>query len=126
VINEVESNGGTPNDWVELTNVGSTTVDISGWILRDNDDADAFVIPTGTTVAPGAFVVLDTFALSTTTGNFGLGASDNARLFMPDGTTLVDSEMWTAHAAGTRSRCPDGTGPFSDRASTKGAANSCQ
>jgi hypothetical protein len=29
-INEVESNGGTPGDWVEVLNTGATPVDIGG------------------------------------------------------------------------------------------------
>ena len=40
-INEVESNRGTPGDWVELTNVGGTTADIGGYVFRDNSDATA-------------------------------------------------------------------------------------
>lgn len=36
VINEVESNGDA-TDWVEIMNVGTQSVDISGWYLLDND-----------------------------------------------------------------------------------------
>lgn len=36
VINEVESNGDA-TDWVEIMNVGTQPVDISGWYLLDND-----------------------------------------------------------------------------------------
>jgi len=57
---------------------------------------------------------------------FGLGSADSARLFDVDGTTLIDSYSWTAHAATTYGRCPDGTGAFVTTATpTKGAANSC-
>ncbi|MFF1635133.1 lamin tail domain-containing protein [Leifsonia sp. NPDC058248] len=119
-INEVESNGGTPGDWIELTNIGATPVDASGYILRDNDDTHAFVIPAGTTVASGGFYAADVDP------SFGLGSADSARLFGPDGTTLVDSYSWTAHAATTYGRCPDGTGAFATTASsTKGTANDC-
>ena len=34
-INEVESNGGSPGDWVELINTGTAAVDVSGWIVKD-------------------------------------------------------------------------------------------
>src|SRR5204863_2285794 len=50
-INEVESNGGTPGDWVELVNVGGTAADLSGWRFRDNDPARVTapaIIPAGT------------------------------------------------------------------------------
>ena len=107
-INEVESNGGTPGDWVELVNTGAAPVDVSGWVVKDNDDTHAFTVAAGTTVAAGAFLALDVDPV------FGLGGADSARLFLPDATTLVDSYSWTAHAATTYGRCPDGTGTFVD------------
>ena len=36
-INEIESNGGVPGDWIELRNTGRP-VDLSGYLLQDNDD----------------------------------------------------------------------------------------
>ncbi|WP_371781752.1 lamin tail domain-containing protein [Streptosporangium subroseum] len=119
-INEVESNGGTPGDWIELLNTGATPVDVSGWVLKDNDDTHAFTIAAGSTVAAGAYLALDVDPV------FGLGGADSARLFLPDATTLADTYSWTAHAATTYGRCPDGTGAFvTVTASTKGAANDC-
>lgn len=119
-INEVESSGGTPGDWIELYNAGTTTVNLGGFVLKDDDDTHNFTIPAGTTIAPGAFLVFEEAQFV-----FGLGAPDAARLFDPAGV-LVDSYSWTAHAAVTYGRCPDGTGAFvNTAASTKGAANSC-
>ncbi len=119
-INEIESNGGTPGDWVELYNPGSTTADLSGFIVRDNDDSHTYTIPAGTTLAPGAFLVIEEAAL-----DYGLGGADAVRLFSPTGT-IVDSYTWTTHAPITYGRCPDGTGEFAaTTASTKGAANVC-
>ncbi|BDZ49022.1 hypothetical protein GCM10025867_12630 [Frondihabitans sucicola] len=125
VINEVESNGGTPDDWVELTTTGTTTVDISGYVFKDDDDSHSYTIPAGTTIAPGGFAVLDTKTASSPNGfDFGLGSADSARLYLPDGSTLVDSYSWTSHAGTTYGRDPDGTGPFeTTSASTKDAAN---
>ncbi|ROP72282.1 lamin tail domain-containing protein [Curtobacterium sp. PhB115] len=117
-INEVESQDGTPGDWVELTNVGSTTVDLGGYVLKDSEDDHAYTIPDGTTVAAGGFTVLDEADFG-----FGLGKADSARVFDPRGA-LVDSYSWSAHAASTYGRNPDGTGDFADTAEpTKGAAN---
>ncbi|MBF4593780.1 lamin tail domain-containing protein [Curtobacterium flaccumfaciens] len=117
-INEVESQDGTPGDWVELTNTGSTTVDLGGYVLRDSEDDHAYTIPAGTTVAAGGFTVLDEAAFG-----FGLGKADSARLFDARGA-VVDSTSWTAHAATTYGRNPDGTGDFAETAApTKGAAN---
>jgi Ca2+-binding RTX toxin-like protein len=119
-INEVESSGGTPGDWVELINNGAAAADISGYIVKDNDDTHIFTIPAGTSIAAGGYYVADVDPI------FGLGAADSARLFAPDGTTLVDSYSWTAHAATTYGRCPNGTGAFTTTTtSTRGAANIC-
>jgi hypothetical protein len=122
-LNEVESNGGTPDDWFELYNSGSSPANISGWKMLDNDDTHApYVFPAGTVMAPAAFLVVDT---GSTGFNFGLGAADSVRIFDAGGT-LVDSYSWTAHAVTTYGRCPDGTGTFTTTvASTKGTANSC-
>ncbi|WP_432980676.1 lamin tail domain-containing protein [Dactylosporangium sp. CA-233914] len=118
-INEVESNGGTPGDWVELVNTGTSPVNLSGWIVKDNDDTHVFTIASGVTIPAGGFTVVDVDPV------FGLGSADSARLFQPDGT-LVDSYTWTAHAATTYGRCPDGTGAFTTTtSSTRAAANDC-
>jgi hypothetical protein len=119
-INEVESSGGSPGDWIELTNTSGSTVNLTGWVLKDNDDSHVFTIASGTSLAPGGFVALDVDPV------FGLGSSDSARLYQPGGTTLVDSYSWTSHASTTYGRCPDGTGAFvTTVASTKGAPNAC-
>jgi len=119
-INEVESNGGTPGDWIELLNIGPNPADLSGYLVKDNDDSRTFALPAGTVIPAGGYYVVEEAAFG-----FGLGGADDARLFTPTGT-LVDSYTWTAHATTTYGRCPDGTGAFATTtASTKGAANAC-
>jgi hypothetical protein len=124
-INEVESSGGTPGDWIELYNPSGRAIDLSGYILKDSIDTHIYTIATGTTIAPGQFLAFD---VDTTTGgknNFGLGGNDMARFFTPDGV-LLDSYQWTSAAATTYGRCPDGTGAFVTTASsTKNAKNDC-
>lgn len=126
-INEIESNGDKVADWVELTNTGTSTVDISGWKILDNDAshvATPVVVPAGTSIAPGAFYAIYT-EVNQTPG-FGLGGADSATLLLADGTTVVDTYAWTAHAATTFGRCPDGTGDFkTTTTSTRGASNAC-
>ncbi|HEY0464501.1 MAG TPA: lamin tail domain-containing protein, partial [Polyangiaceae bacterium] len=120
-INEVESNGGIPGDWVELYNAGTAPINLSGYIFKDNDDTHSYAIPAGTVVAPGAYYMLEEAAFG-----FGLGAAESARLYLPGATTIVDSYTWTAHASTTYGRCPNGTGAFgTSTTSTKGAANDC-
>ena len=124
-INEVESNGDA-TDWIEIVNAGTTAVDVSGWVLKDDDDTRTLAIPANTTLAPGAYLAVDV-DVKTTAGNFGLGGADSARLFLADGSTLVDSYAWTTHASTTYGRCADTTGTFAaTKAATKGAVNSCE
>lgn len=124
VINEVESNGGIPADWVELKNLGTDAVDVSGWIVKDDNDSRTKAIPAGTTIAPGAYL---TIVVDEDPNGFGLGGADSARLYLADGTTLVDGTSWgPGHATHTWGRCADGTGEFTQTtASTKDAPNAC-
>ena len=55
VINELQATGSS--DWVELHNPSSTSVDLSGYSMTDNDDPRRFVIPGGTLLGPGAYRV---------------------------------------------------------------------
>ncbi len=120
-ISEVESND---PDFIELTNTGKTTVDLSGFLLRDDGDSPShtYTIPAGTMLAPGAFKAFDALP-------FGLGSSDKARLYNQLGVVL-DTTVWTMHPPTSYGRCPDPLGtattPFiANVAVTKGAANSC-
>ena len=125
-INEVESNGGTPGDWVELTNIGATSR------RRRRLRAHATTTtptrtpsPPARPSPPGGFVVLDEQPTAAS-ASVSAGA-DSVRLCLDDGATLVDSYDWTAHAATTYGRCPDGTGRLRRRRlrPSKGAANLC-
>lgn len=119
-INEVESNGGSPGDWVELVNTGTAAVDVSGWVVKDNDNSHTFTLGSGTSLAPGGHIALDVDPV------YGLGSTDSARLYLAGGSTLVDTYTWSSHATTTYGRCADGTGAFTTTAApTKGAANAC-
>ncbi|TPX05138.1 lamin tail domain-containing protein, partial [Schumannella luteola] len=125
VINEVESSGGTPGDWVELKNLDETnSADLSGWRILDGDGSHTAVpFASGTTIESGGYLVIEEAFLG-----FGLGGADSVNLYSGavDPSTLVDSTSWSAHASVTWARCPDGTGDFTDSgASTKGLANDC-
>jgi hypothetical protein len=130
VINEVESNGDTANgDWIELYNKGTTSVNLAGVQLADNDNTHVVTITSGTIAAGGYFTVrTDVASAGTTTGDFGLGSNDSARLYAAGATvgtsTAIDSYSWTTHASTTYGRFPNGTGPFvTTTASTRNAAN---
>ena len=119
-VNEVESSGGAPGDWVELFNTGASSVNVSGYVFKDNDDLHAYAIPAGTIIAPGGYLVLDEAAFG-----FGLGGNESARLF-DTGGALLDTYSWTVHATTTYGRCPNGTGAFVTMSTvTKGTVNNC-
>lgn len=118
-INEVVTTGDV-NDSIELYNKGTATVDVSGWVLKDNDKDHTYKIASGTTLAPGAYRAFDV------SGTFGLGSDDEARLYLADGKTQLDSFSWSKHSDPSWSRCPDGTGAFEQAATaTLGGPNNC-
>lgn len=118
-ITELDHSG-VPSDWVELYNDGSNTVDLSGWIFKDNDDTHCAVLPAGTSIAAGAYFVFDRESF-----DFGLGGSaDAARLWDADGK-VVDAFAWTAGAPAPQSHAVcDGQWTLSV-CKTKGQVNSC-
>lgn len=123
-INEIITDSATVGDSIELTNLGSTTVDLSGWVLKDDKDDRTLALPSGTSLAPGAYLSVATDPEDGT--GFGLGNGDAARIFLPDGTTLVDGHTFPSHSAPSWSRCADGTGNFVQALSeTLGAPNDC-
>ena len=80
VINEVESNGDA-TDWVEIMNVGTQAVDISGLILKDEKDKDPYTIPEGTKIPANGFLVIGQDDSGANGFAFGLGKGDSVRLF---------------------------------------------
>jgi hypothetical protein len=132
-INEVNMNGGTHGDWIELINTGSSTATLTGAILSDNDNTHAYIIGTQSTdasVLPAGSITAIQVDNTDANGNFGLGGADSARLFSNTVTDLfgeptnpgasavgtvpatIDSETWASAPAFTLARIPDGTGAF--------------
>lgn len=112
VINEIESQAGSPDDWVELMNTSATDYDASGLVITDNAPSDPthrYQLPAGSIIPAGGFLVVDVGGAI-----FGLGGADSVNLYDTDGTTLLDSHSWTAHSPTTLARCPDGIGGFVD------------
>lgn len=124
VINEIESSKGEPDDWVELYNKGTAAVDISGYVVTDNEPSKSshrYTIPAGTKIQPGGFFTIDLGG-----DLFGLGKNDSVNLFGTDGKTVIDTYSWQGHSPTTLARCPNGTGDFTNsKTSTKNAANDC-
>lgn len=71
-VNEVHPYASTTEPaWVELYNPSNSAVDISGWILADNaNGTNGYTIPSGTSIAAGAYLVLEEKDWPTTSGSF--------------------------------------------------------
>lgn len=113
--------GGT-DDWVELFNRGTSSVDISGFHLSDNRSTPTkFVIPPGTVLGPGQFVVFDELTLG-----FSMSSSGEVILLTAaDGTSGLDFRDFTQQLPDvSEGRAPDGLGRWARYPTpTPGASN---
>ena len=104
VINEINynsSDGFDPEDWVEIYNSRSNTIDMGSWLLKDENDDHIFTIPSNTLLIPDQYLIFCTDTLKFTAlfpdvspyyGDLGFGlggGSDFVRLFDSNGL-LVD------------------------------------
>jgi hypothetical protein len=127
VINEINYKSSADfnaDDWVELYNPNSFSIDISNWQLKDDDDAHIYVIPAGTSIAANGYLILvkdssDFTAVYPEIENFigefdfGLGTADAVRLFNAD-NVLQDQVIYN----GTWANCADETGKTLELIST--------
>ena len=101
VINEVQSNDKNDGpDWIEFANPTADELDVSGLVIKDNDDTHQYVIPEGTTIPANGFLVIteDDFG-------FGLGKNDSVRLY--ENEMLIGSTTWAEHTNPTWGLYPD-------------------
>ena len=103
-------------DWVELYNPLKSDQDLSGWLLKDEDDDHLFTLPPGALIAAGGYLVacVDTTAfrqhhpeVHNLVGDipFGFGGEDQVRLYEPSGQTADslaygDAAPWPVAADG--------------------------
>ncbi len=135
VVSEINYNS-DPNfdsgDWVEFHNTSSTSLDVSGWVFKDADDAHAFTIPT-TTIIPGNGYLVVAADNSLFTSKFPnvtnfVGSSnvsqsnsgDEIRLFDSNGNLVVDM-IYDDHSPWPTE--PDGAGYTLELQSPSGNLN---
>ncbi|MEM6800357.1 MAG: CotH kinase family protein [Bacteroidota bacterium] len=119
---------GEYDDWLELYNVSSAAVDLSGWTLSDDiNELDKFTFPSGTMLDADSYLVIwadeDTdqgdmhadFKLSSDGESLYLV---NANEEIVDRVSFPESDADMAYA-----RVPNGTGEFQFQAHTIGANN---
>ncbi len=100
VISEINYNSGPaadPGDWIELHNRSSAAFNLSNFVLRNRSDTSQFVLPPGTSIPPGGYLVLARdlarFAsvhpdVNPVLGSFDFnldGGGDRIRFFEPSG-----------------------------------------
>ncbi len=108
VINEINYNAHEnydSGDWIELYNPGTADVDLTGWTYSDEDDDHVFMLPDGTVLKSGEYLVvaqeIARFAaihpdVSNVVGDadFGLsGGGELVRLFDASGA-IADSVVY--------------------------------
>jgi len=135
-INEVQADNDTTyadlrgnyEDWVEFYNAGTSAVDMSGWMCIDDitkDSADWFVMPSGTSIGAGEYLVLFCNSDTGLTTDFGLSKKGDGFFLMND-KGIVDSTTFGAIDADMSwARETDGDGAWAiEETPTPGAANS--
>jgi hypothetical protein len=101
VINEINYSSSADfdtGDWIELYNPNNFSVEISNWVLRDDDDSHSFIIPAGTVMQADSYWILtrdrDRFQdfhpnIEQVIGNFDFGLSGNGDAVRLYNTDLV-------------------------------------
>ena len=112
-------------DYVELYNAGSAAVDLGGYGLTDKaEEPFRYTIPAGTSLAPGARLVIWCDKNGTGTAPFGLSTSgETLTLTSPDGATADTLTVGALAADTAYGQYPDGSGDWFVLSCTPGAAN---
>ncbi len=123
VINEINYNSAEsldPEDWIEIYNPSAVKLDVSGWHLKDEDNAHDFIFPEGTIISAQGYLVLCRDQtrfhapfpdVMNYIGNFDFGLSasgDQVRIFNSS-RLLIDSVQYDDAAPWPTE--PDGNGP---------------
>lgn len=103
-------------DWVEIYNRGAAPMDLSNWVFKDKNDSNAFVLPTGITLMPSAYLVIvksytkfkDEFNINNVVGSFPFKLNtgkETLRLFDGKGrihtsVTYNNTYPWNVNADG--------------------------
>ncbi len=111
---DFDGNGETnaEDEYIELYNAGDAAIDVSGWWLDDQDGGtQPWSIPDGTLIEARGFLLFFRSQTGVALNNDG----DSARLFAPDGVSVMD-EMTYDHSSEDVpwSRTVDGAGEWTD------------
>jgi hypothetical protein len=135
VVNELLPHGGSDDDpdWAELKNTTGSTIDLSGYSVRDKDLGHLVALPGGTSIPAGGYVVIycddqpDGGATTVLHVPWKLSSKEGDEFHLLDrqGTEVDQATFGADEVPGKKSwgRLPDGTGAFVATTPTMGAAN---
>ncbi|MEI6047868.1 MAG: lamin tail domain-containing protein [Bacteroidota bacterium] len=108
---------GEYDDWIELFNKTSATIDISGYYLTDSkNNLSKWQMPVGTSIVGNGYLIVWADKDTTQTGlhtNFKLSSLGERVIFLNPHLAIVDQVEYPAQTLQlSYSRVPDGTGPF--------------
>jgi hypothetical protein len=108
---------GEYDDWIELYNLSSSTIDISGYFLTDNKkELSKWVFPQGTSISGKGYLIIWADADSTQWGlhtNFKLSSSGEEVVLSKPDAAIIDKVAFPAHTLETSySKSPNGSGDF--------------
>lgn len=124
----VADSAGDFDDWVELYNSGTSTIDLSGFFLTDKaDNLDKWELPDGTLLGADKYLIIWTDEDSSQGifhANFKLSAGGETIWLLDSDTVLVDSVSWGQQQPDRAyARTPNGTGSFIEKVPTFAANN---
>jgi hypothetical protein len=123
VINEINyksSPSFDTEDWIELYNPVEDNIDLSGWIIRDNNNSNRFTFPSGSFIPGNGYIVVSRDTLKFNSlhtnipgvyGNINFGlSSDGDVIYLFDAeNNLIDSVRY--ETSGEWPSLPNGNGP---------------
>ena len=137
VINELMASNDTAvadsdnefDDWMELYNKGTQTIDLSGYFLTDTyNNLTKWEIPQGTMIAPNEYLIIWADEDSAQAGlhaDFKLSAEAEELILLTPDTLVADEISWEDHPTDLGfARVPNGTGNFVFQTPTFGLDNS--
>lgn len=124
----VADQDGEYDDWIELYNNGSSSIDLEGYFLSDDaEDLSQWEFPSGTVIDPDSYLIIWADKDDEQTGlhaNFKLSASAETIFLVSPADTIVDEVSYVDQIADiSYGRYPNGTGDFQVMSPTFGAEN---
>lgn len=126
----IQDASGSFEDWIELYNTSSQTLNLDGLYLSDSYNTPLkWAFPLGTTIAPNSYLTIwadnDTLQTDGLHAYFKLsGAGERVIISYASGTVLDSISYGSQTADISYGRIPNGTGPFVVMPPTYGAYNS--